>query len=945
MSTGQALASLSSLTFFKKTLAVAVAVGAATASSQLWAEGDLQGRLTSASGDIALSGALVSIPELGRSTQTKRDGSFSFSQLPSGSYQLQLNYLGGEKIEQKVDIRDDETTQIKLSLKPADSELENILVIGNAASINTALNQQRSADSILSVVKSDGIGQYPDANTSEALQRLPGISVENDQGEGRFVRVRGLGPEFNSVTINGSKVPSPNAGNRAVALDVIPSDIIESLEVYKTLTPDLDADSLGGTVEVKSLSAFDRENGFYKLSVENHYDSKTSQSSPKFSLTGSHQLALGSSDKNLGIAGSLSWFEREFGSDNVETGGAWSGDELGEFEQRDYQITRERLGFVLNFDFKASDNTQLYLRTLSTEYSDTEIRQANVFEFSDDIASGELAPAAQDEIVDGSGELIQEEIEPSVIERELKDRKETAKISSLVLGGETDLGLWKLDYALGSSESSEDTPFYIDGAVFVREFDQGLGFEGSKIIHPLAPEGYLQASEYGDFEVELAEQITRDKEQNFKFNAERLFQMGKRSASLKFGFKLSQREKDSDETVWAMDDEDLSLADFSDANANVDYEFGEMGPVILSQQILDWVNMQNFADAREDIDSIVNDFVINEDINASYLMGTYTVDKWKFIYGLRYEATSTEARGHSVRVVEVDDEEQEIFALTQIDNDYSHLLPSFHLRYQLDDKTQLRAAITHSVVRPSFEQISPYYSQDGDEAEFGNPELEPLSSRNFDLGIEHYRGYASAYSAFVFYKQIEDFIYGIDLGENAGIEGVEEAFTYRNGDTATIKGLELAGSQHFSDLPAPWNGLFVSANATWSESEAQLGYYDDEVLLSRSLPMPSQSDLSANFAIGWESDRFSVRLATNYKSEYLLEVQSPDAAEEDIYVDEQQSVDLLGRWYVNEKLQVFIQGINLSDEPYYTYVNRKRFNAQYEDYGPSYRLGFSLSHF
>lgn len=162
-----------------------------------------------------------------------------------------------------------------------DINLEKVRVIGQAVQIDEALKEQRNSNSIESVVHADGIGQLPDDNAAEALERLPGVSVENDQGEGRFVTVRGLAPELNAVNINGTNVPSPESGTRAVALDVLPSELIQSLSVVKTLTPDMDANSLGGTINVKSLSAFDHDGLFYTLSAEGSHDDNIDKTSPK----------------------------------------------------------------------------------------------------------------------------------------------------------------------------------------------------------------------------------------------------------------------------------------------------------------------------------------------------------------------------------------------------------------------------------------------------------------------------------------------------------------------------------------------------------------------------------------------------------------------------------------------------------------------------------------
>ena len=246
----------------------------------------------------------------------------------------------------------------RLSAAEAVANTEHVEVVGQAASIDQALKEQRSSDSIKSVVHADGVAQLPDENVAEAVQRLPGVSVERDQGEGRFVSVRGLGPDLNSVTINGTLVPSPESERRAVALDVLPSELVQSLSVIKTLTPDMDANSLGGTVDVKSLSAFDHKGLFYTGSSEASYDKNTHQTSPKFSGAISDRFSLGDGIDNFGVAAALSWQKRDFGSDNVETGGAWDfeqGAKLQEFEQRDYDIRRERSGGGLNFDYKPDD--------------------------------------------------------------------------------------------------------------------------------------------------------------------------------------------------------------------------------------------------------------------------------------------------------------------------------------------------------------------------------------------------------------------------------------------------------------------------------------------------------------------------------------------------------------------------------------------------------------
>jgi TonB-dependent receptor len=239
-----------------------------------------------------------------------------------------------------------------------------------------------------------------------------------------------MGPDYNAVTINGVSVPAPDAGRRAVALDVIPSDLLESLVVTKSLTPDMDANSLGGSIDVQSLSAFDRDGLFYQLTAEGSYDKNSDKTSPKLSATFSDKFSVGDGEENFGVAFGASRFKREFGSDNVETGGEWELEDgevlLGELQQRDYQIIRERSGLTLNLDYKPDSSTHLYWRNLYSEYTDAEVRLANVVKFNDPAAVGVATSAS--------------------VAREIKDRTETQKIISTSLGGQTHFDKWTIDY-------------------------------------------------------------------------------------------------------------------------------------------------------------------------------------------------------------------------------------------------------------------------------------------------------------------------------------------------------------------------------------------------------------------------------------------------------------------------------------------------------------------
>ena len=806
---------------------------------------------------------------------------------------------------------------------------EHVEVVGQAASIDQALKEQRNSDNIESVVHADGVAQLPDANVAEAVQRLPGISVERDQGEGRFVSVRGLGPDLNSVTINGTLVPSPESARRAVALDVLPSELVQSLSVIKTLTPDMDANSLGGTVDVQSLSAFDHKGLFYTGTSEAGYNQNTHQTSPKFSGAISDRFSLGDGIDNFGVAAALSWNKRDFGSDNVETGGAWDfndGARLNSFEQRVYDISRERTGGGLNFDYKPDDATQLYLRTLYSRFKDSETRNSTSLEFDKPQAAGELGKAKA--------------------KRKLKQREETQEIQSYVFGGERMLGLWTLSGQAGYSTSSEDSPGHIAGATFKGNSSfPNSGFYDTEKPRPIIGAGFYDPSNFTLDKVDWEEQDTRDTEKNLRLDLARDYDVEGYASQVKFGGKVSRRNKDNDLNAWVY--KDFDDAGFNDAQlnmtpfdkGNVHYQLGQFGPGISGGAIKDLIGGLNPGDYYDEQESRANDFKMREDINAAYVMNTVDIDDWRFIAGMRYEGTEFEAKGTGVR--------DGAFEAQDTQRDYHHWLPGLHARYQLDKNTQLRAAWTNAVVRPTFGQLAPGFVIDDDEASFGNPNLKPLESSNFDLGIEHYMGQAGTVSAFLFYKDIKNFVYNNDLAGSGEWVDFTEAHTYANGDSAKLYGLELAYSQKFDWLPAPWNGLLLGANTTFSRSSASIEGFDQGTGRNRKrdIDLPNQSDTVGNLMLGWEDDTLSLRLSANYKSQYLYELAGISDKAHDLHVDAQTFVDFSARYSLTKNLQVSFEAQNLTDQPYFVYSGHRRYNNQYEEYGPTYSLGLTFTHF
>jgi TonB-dependent receptor len=793
----------------------------------------------------------------------------------------------------------------------AATRLERVVIRGQAGSLRNALDVQQASDRVLSVVRSDDIGQLPDSNAAEALQRLPGVSVENDQGEGRYVRIRGAGPDLNSVSINGTMVPAPEAGRRAVAMDVLPAALLRSLEVSKTFTPDQDAGAIGGHVEVRTLSAFDHAGPFLSVEGGLMHDGNTGRNGPRGSLVWSDRFL----DGRLGVALGLSAENRRFGSDNVETGGAWDGDALEEFERRDYLITRRRQALALNLDWRANDRERWYLRSFVSRFSDSETRQAQIIEFDDAQTEGTLGDAE--------------------VTRELKSRKETQKIASVELGGEQRFDDWKLAYALGTSRASEDTPLHIPGAVFVgNDRFSGVGFQNTREPRLIGPGSLYSADAYGLDEVELAQSRTSDRERHAKVDIQRPWQLGEVGGELKFGARVGRRDKRNDEDVWKVDSDAFAqTAMGAYSGGTVDYKLGNFGPALSSAAIWGALSGVNLADYAENEDSRLADSRIREAVDAGYVQSTLVLGDWKLLGGVRLESSRLHAQGTSVT--------DGVFGAVDVRHRRTDWLPALHLRHDGGQGTTLRAALTRSLVRPTFEQLSPGILIDGDEAEFGNPGLAPMHSTNFDLGVEQRIARDAAVSAYVFHKRIRNFVYRSDVAGSGTWADFDQAETWVNGERARLSGVEVSWQQALRFLPAPWNGLIVGVNAAFTHSRASIAQGSQ----ARDIPLPSQSDRSANLMLGYETGPFSVRLAANHKSPYLLEVDDVSDAAKDQYVDSQTQLDLSARWQFNKAWQLSLQVHNLGDETYRVYAGSPSRNVQYEQYGRTYRLGLVYTPF
>ena len=922
--------------FHKSMLALAIA----TVSATTLAEGSLLGTIKTQEQGHVLANASVEIPELGRSTVSASDGSFRFEALPAGDYTLRVNYLGASPFEQMLSIGDDQVTREDLVLSGFFGE--EVLVVGQAGGAASALNRQRNANNIVAAVDADAMGQLSDANVTEALNRLTGVSIDYDQGEGRFVRIRGASSDLNTVSINGVSVPSPEAGSRAVALDVIPSDLVQSLEVSKSATSDQDANALGGNIEIRSMSAFDRDDNAISISAEGNYNDQAEELAPKFAFSASTRLL----DDTLGLATVLSYEDRKMVTANVETDGAWEKPDAGDFpnapqiemppevEQRYYEVERERIGAALNVDYRPNENSSYYLRTLYSDFEDNETRQKIEWKF-DKADSIDALTASSGTVSDGFR-----------MERELKVRNEQQTIFSSSLGGEWQVGSWLYEASYGYSDAEEKEPGRYD-AVMKSDFDDATSASWSGTRQPRLS-GDAQLYDPMAFELDeivALDGLSTDQQDQFKLDATFEDRFFGADSLIKFGAKLTDREKryTADSQVWT----DFNGAPTGDnfLMGQFDYFGGSEGPAV-SRSAMDSYMAGAVAGVDYEVDALGSleetfapQYKIDEQMEAAYVMQTLNYDDFSVIYGVRYQGVDTDLQGYSV---EIDaDNDTATVQKTQFSNNETFFLPSVHIRYELSENWQSRGAITQSAVRPTFEQMSPGQliqredfngvDFDTNEAEFGNPELKATESTNVDWTLEYYDDEAlGSFSVGAFYKDVSNFVYEADFAGTGAWTDYDEAISFDNGDSAHILGAEASYLTRFD------NGFILQANATLTDSEANYG-------TRSSTSMPGQSDLSANLILGWENEHVSLRLATAYKSESLLALDIDDPMK-DSYQDAQTNVDASIRTNFGD-FEVSFDAINLTNQSFYAYTGSSQYNLQYEEYGRSYRLGVKWRNF
>jgi TonB-dependent receptor len=919
--------------------------------------GDVRGTVTDAEEIVSIRAAEVRIVELDRVATTERDGGFSFSGVPAGTYTLEVSYVGAATQTQTVTVSETGIATANFALMRDGSG--NILVIGQLANQASSLSRKRAGDGVSDVLTRDAIGQFPDQNVAESLRRLPGINVLNDQGEGRFVSVRGLDPELNATSLNGVRVPAPESDVRSVALDVISSDIIESIEVKKSLTPDMDGDTIGASVEIETTSAFDRRKDLLSVRLEGSYNDFSGELTPKGSIDFATRVT-----ENFGVSGGLSYYNRQFETDNIEADD-WVDFGAGavplELQYRDYDVERERISGTLNFDFRAGESTELYLRGVWSQFDDQEFRRRLTFDLGNFEDNGPTSQSGATAIFDDSQERIQ-------VERDIKDRFERQRIQTISFGGESRWDSYFTEYSLSWAKSSEREDGSVDPAEFRNRFSgDGLiaAFDFSDPRVPL----YSVSGNTADFfdpsiyelnDIEFTALSDAQDEEwaaRLDFGYENYLENG--TFTLQGGMKLRWRTKTYNKTVEFYEYDGPGTFSVADVLGSPRYPLADITPTPSDTGATDFF-FDNFGDFElqtvdSQFDSAAEDYRAQEDITAGYVLGRYETDKLLVIGGVRYERTFSQTRGNQVALFEEDStlpngqpaaDDTVLVTPISFTREYGDWLPSLNIRWEAQPDLILRAAAYRSLVRPRLSRLAPRFIvevNDDDEVsgEFGNPALVPFKAWNFDASVEYYMSSNGGISAGFFYKDIDNFIVDVEVDTPGTFNGTafDEAVIPINGDSATVWGVELSYSQTFDFLP----GLLVQANYTYTDAEGSVPDGSLANLLDpvnyRDIALPASSKHTANFSLGYDKGPFDIRLSGTYRDGYLDELS--DEAELDRYVDDHFQLDLSEKFRATDNLQLYYEWVNINDAKYFAFnrLGGRENLLQYEEYNWTMKFG------
>ncbi|PWJ43983.1 TonB-dependent receptor [Sediminitomix flava] len=880
--------------------------------------GSINGKITDSEGNV-LSYAIVSIESSKYATTSDINGNYSIGGIPEGKHILQVAYLGYNDSQKEIEVIAGKNTKTNFILDENAIELEGAIVYGAATRGQAkAFNEQKNSLSVKNVVSSEVFSTMPDRNGAESLQRIPGISIDRNRGEGQNIQIRGMASEYNQVQMNGTPLPG-GEGDRGAALDFLAADLMESIEVRKTLTPDMDGGAIGGAVNftlkdapevftVKALISggknfhIDPFNDGWGLGQQNH------------------NIYLGNRffNNKLGVMVNASYYETNRGTVLNEYT-INDEDQLTRKRWNDYDVRRVRAGVNTGLDYRFNDNHVIRATYNYNHFNDDRRRGRTNFNFKyDDL--GDVSDFSED--------------------RETQSRAKYTKMDMYGIGGENKFnnGL-ELDYKFTHIRTRVQEP---DGTQYYFSRDLSPDVLAGRDIWALSGEDALDPSNKliadKPARTDLKENMEIDN--SFVLNAALPFNFLNQRSTLKAGYKYWSKTKDNEASRFshAILDPNLSLAPGQFYRRDMrftDAEFGQYYDVNGSETYS--VRNQNYH--------------ANETINAAYLMSDLNwTSKFTTLVGVRVEHTT-----NSYSVNEYEDDNGSYIRTLNDKSSYINVLPSINAVYRIDDKNSIKAAATKGISRPSFTSLIPREVIDDENLSMSisNPDLKPVNSTNFDLIFERYTSNMGYFTAGAFAKFLDNQIVSTQIYEERE-DGIWTITKPMNGGDSHLYGFEVAYNHSFKNLDLPFvKWMNIMANYTFTMSrqtvdilaeEAGNGFEKGEVIDNRTVVMGNSPRDIANLILTYDNPKngLMVSLAGNYRGPLLISTDPYGNEMRDIYFSQQFHLDLSASYQFSKHYTVFTQMNNLTNQmekEMYGHPYESSILHQTEQYGPTFTMG------
>lgn len=908
-------------------------------------QGTIRGRIIDASKQT-LPGASIYIENLRTGVTSDVNGYYTFSNLNPGTYTIKISYVGYSPVEMKITIPAGRTLEKDVVLNEG-LELQEVVVGGAFQGQRRAINSQKNGLGITNVVSADQVGKFPDSNIGDALKRISGINVQYDQGEARFGQVRGTSADLSSVTINGNRIPSAEGDTRNVQLDLIPADMIQTIEVNKVVTPDMDGDAIGGSINLVT------KNSPYKRTITATAGSGYNWISEKAQLNLGFTYGDRFFNDKLGVMLSASYQNAPSGSDDVEF--VWDTDSKGticltDYQIRQYYVTRERQSYSAALDWDINANHKLFFKGIFNNRNDWENRyRLTLKDLNKDVNKKKEGAVADNK---ASVRLQTKAGSPN----NRNARLERQRTMDFTLGGEHLFGKLSMDWNASYARASEERPNerYLGYELKKQNFDIDLSDIRRPYASAQAGSTLILNNDFSLQELTEQQEDIVEKDLKFSMNFKLPLVKGFYSNQLRFGAKVVDKSKDKDLEFYDYEPVDEkafnsnSFSNTSEQNRN-GYMPGEKykAGTFISKEYVGGLDLNNSSlfNKTENPEELAGEYKARETVTAGYLRFDQNFGKkLSAMVGLRLENTHLKYNGRKLTLN--DDGDPESLTVTpDVKDSYLNILPSVLLKYNVSENFKIRGSFTETLSRPKYSALIPNVNINNKDNELtlGNPELKPTTSFNFDLSADYYFKSVGLVSIGIYYKDINDFIVTQTVrGYEYEGNSYDKFMQPRNAGDANLLGVEVGYQRDFGFIAPALKCVGFYGTYTYTHSKVNNFNFTGREN-EKDLKLPGSPEHTANASLYFEKGGLNVRLSYNFASDFIDEM--GESAFYDRYYDKVNYMDVNTSYTFGKKLRTtfYAEANNLLNQPLRYYQGISERTMQSEHYGVKVNAGVKIN--